>query len=173
MLSASGKVGKLLKKKYLTARIDLKPALTKEQLDARLLREFEGAKNKQFKNVVDGMFPSKLLPVMLEVGGVSPQKKVNEITREERAVFIDKVKAFPMTITGLRGFQEAIITKGGVQIKEIDPKTMESKKSAWSVFCGGSDGSGCTYRRIQSADRMVYGACGGLCSRTESVKENI
>lgn len=136
VLSASGKVGKLLKKKYLTARIDLKPALTKEQLDARLLREFEGAKNKQFKNVVDGMFPSKLLPVMLEVGGVSPQKKVNEITREERAVFIDKVKAFPMTITGLRGFQEAIITKGGVQIKEIDPKTMESKKVHGLYFAG-------------------------------------
>ena len=136
VLSASGKVGKLLKKKYLTARIDLKPALTKEQLDARLLREFEEAKNKQFKNVVYGMFPSKLLPVMLEVGGVSPQKKVNEITREERAVFIDKVKAFPMTITGLRGFQEAIITKGGVQIKEIDPKTMESKKVHGLYFAG-------------------------------------
>ena len=136
VLSASGKVGKLLKKKYLTARIDLKPALTKEQLDARLLREFEEAKNKQFKNVVDRMFPSKLLPVMLEVGGVSPQKKVNEITREERAVFIDKVKAFPMTITGLRGFQEAIITKGGVQIKEIDPKTMESKKVHGLYFAG-------------------------------------
>lgn len=136
VLSASGKVGKLLKKKYLTARIDLKPALTKEQLDARLLREFEGSKNKQFKNVVDGMFPSKLLPVMLEVGDVSPQKKVNEITREERAAFIDKIKAFPLTITGLRGFQEAIITKGGVQIKEIDPKTMESKKVHGLYFAG-------------------------------------
>lgn len=136
VLSASGKVGKLLKKSYLTARIDLKPALTKEQLDARLLREFEGAKNKQFKNVVDGMFPAKLLPVILEVGGVNPQKKVNEITREEREKFIEKVKAFPMTISGLRGFQEAIITKGGVQIKEIDPKTMESKKVKGLYFAG-------------------------------------
>lgn len=136
VLSASGKVGKLLKKSYLTARIDLKPALTKEQLDARLLREFEGAKNKQFKNVVDGMFPAKLLPVILEVGGVNPQKKVNEITREERDRFIEKVKAFPMTILGLRGFQEAIITKGGVQIKEIDPKTMESKKVKGLYFAG-------------------------------------
>ena len=136
VLSASGKVGKLLKKSYLTARIDLKPALTKEQLDARLLREFETAKNKQFKNVVDGMFPAKLLPVILEVGGVNPQKKVNEITREERERFIEKVKAFPMTITGLRGFQEAIITKGGVQIKEIDPKTMESKKVHGLYFAG-------------------------------------
>lgn len=136
VLSASGKVGKLLKKKYLTARIDLKPALSNEQLDARLLREFEAAKNKQFKNVVDGMFPAKLLPVILEVGGVSPQKKVHEITKEERAVFIEKVKAFPMTVTGLRGFQEAIITKGGVQVKEIDPKTMESKKVPGLYFAG-------------------------------------
>lgn len=136
VLSASGKVGKLLKKKYLTARIDLKPALTPEQLDARLLREFEAARNKQFKNVVDGMFPSKLLPVILEVGGVNPQKKVNEITREERNAFIGKVKAFPMTITGLRGFQEAIITKGGVQVKEVDPKTMESKKVRGLYFAG-------------------------------------
>lgn len=136
VLSASGKVGKLLKKKYLTARIDLKPALTPEQLDARLLREFETAKNKQFKNVVDGMFPSKLLPVILEIGGVSPQKKVNEITREERGTFIGKVKAFPMTVTGLRGFQEAIITKGGVQVREIEPKTMESKKVSGLYFAG-------------------------------------
>lgn len=136
VLSASGKVGKLLKKKYLTARIDLKPALTPEQLDARLLREFEAAKNKQFKNVVDGMFPAKLLPVILEVGGVNPQKKINEITREERNAFIRKVKAFPVTITGLRGFQEAIITKGGVQVKEVDPKTMESKRVQGLYFAG-------------------------------------
>lgn len=136
VLSASGKVGKLLRKKYLTARIDLKPALTREQLDARLLREFEAGKNKQFKNVVDGMFPAKFLPVILEVGSVEPQKKVHEITKEERNIFIEKVKAFPMTVTGLRGFQEAIITKGGVQVKEIDPKTMESKKVRGLYFAG-------------------------------------
>ena len=106
VLSASAKVGKLLKKKYPTARIDLKPALTAEQLDARLLREFEEG------------------------------KKVHEITREERAGFIEKTKAFPFTVTGLRGFQEAIITKGGVQVKEVDPKTMESKKTKGLYFAG-------------------------------------
>lgn len=136
VLSASAKVGKLLKKSYLTARIDLKPALTKEQLDQRLLREFETGKNKQFKNAVDGLFPAKLLPVMLELGGVDPMKKVHEVTREERSGFIEKIKAFPLTVTGLRGFQEAIITKGGVQVKEVDPKTMESKKMAGLYFAG-------------------------------------
>ncbi|MBS6195616.1 MAG: NAD(P)/FAD-dependent oxidoreductase [Clostridiales bacterium] len=136
VLSASGKVGKLLKKKYLTARIDLKPALTKEQLDSRLLREFEAGKNKQFKNVIDSMFPSKMIPVMLEIGGVNPMKKVNEITKEERTAFIEKTKAFPMTITGVRGFREAIITQGGVQVKEVDPKTMESKKVKGLYFAG-------------------------------------
>ena len=136
VLSASAKVGKLLKKKYLTARIDLKPALTVEQLDARMLREFEAGKNRQFKNAVDTMFPSKLIPVMLQVGGIEPHRKVNEITREERMAFIGKVKAFPMTITGLRGFQEAIITKGGVQVREVDPRTMESKKVHGLYFAG-------------------------------------
>ena len=136
VLSASAKVGKLLKKKYLTARIDLKPALTAEQLDARLLREFEEGKNKQFKNVAGSLFPAKLLPVMLDLGGIAPGKKVHEITREERAGFIEKTKAFPFTVTGLRGFQEAIITKGGVQVKEVDPKTMESKKTKGLYFAG-------------------------------------
>lgn len=136
VLSASGKIGKLLKKSYLTARIDLKPALTEEQLDARLLREFEAAKNKQFKNAIDSMFPTKLIPVMLEIGGIAPYKRVNEITKEERCAFIKKVKAFPVTITGLRGFAEAIITRGGIQIKEINPKTMESKKVKGLYFAG-------------------------------------
>lgn len=136
VLSASAKVGKLLKKTYLTARIDLKPALSQEQLDARILREFEEGKNKQFKNVAGSLFPAKLLPVMLELGGIDPGKKVHEITREERTAFIQKMKAFPFTVTGLRGFQEAIITKGGVQVKEVDPKTMESKKTKGLYFAG-------------------------------------
>lgn len=136
VLSASAKVGKLLKKKYLSAKIDLKPALTVEQLDARLLREFEAGKNKQFKNVIDSMFPAKMIPVILEVGGIHPHKQVNTVTKEERQAFIQKVKAFPFTVTGLRGFQEAIITKGGVDVKEINPKTMESKKVKNLYFSG-------------------------------------
>lgn len=136
VLSASAKVGKLLKKKYLSGKIDLKPALTVEQLDARLLREFEAGKNKQFKNVIDSMFPSKMIPVILQLGGIPPHKQVNTVTKEERQTFIQKIKAFPFTITGLRGFQEAIITKGGVDVKEINPKTMESKKVRNLYFSG-------------------------------------
>ena len=136
VLSASSKIVKKLDKNPLSAFIDLKPALTEEQLDARLLREFEEGKNKQFKNVAGSLFPAKLLPVMLDLGGIAPGKKVHEITREERAGFIEKTKAFPFTVTGLRGFQEAIITKGGVQVKEVDPKTMESKKTKGLYFAG-------------------------------------
>lgn len=136
VLSASGKVGKLLKKSYLSAAIDLKPALTREQLDARLLREFSAAQNKQFKNVLPSLLPARMIPVMLEIGGIPGDKKIHEITRREREEFIDKVKAFPMTVTGLRGFQEAIITKGGVAVKEIDPRTMESRKVKGLYFAG-------------------------------------
>lgn len=136
VLSASGKVGKLLKKSYLSAAIDLKPALTREQLDARLLREFSAAQNKQFKNVLPSLLPARMIPVMLEIGGIPGDKKIHEITRQEREEFIDKVKAFPMTVTGLRGFQEAIITKGGVAVKEIDPRTMESRKVKGLYFAG-------------------------------------
>ena len=136
VLSASGKVGKLLKKTYLSASIDLKPALTREQLDARLLREFSAAQNRQFKNVLSSLLPARMIPVMLQIGGIAGEKKVHEITRGEREGFIEKIKAFPMTVTGLRGFQEAIITKGGVHVKEIDPKTMESKKVKGLYFAG-------------------------------------
>lgn len=136
VLTASSYVGKKLQKKELQGTIDLKAALTEEQLDARLLREFEAGQNKQFKNVITGMFPAKLYPVMLELGGIAPDKKVHEITKNERQEFIQKIKKFPLTITGLRNFREAIITQGGVKVKEIDPKTMESKKVQGLYFIG-------------------------------------
>ena len=107
-----------------------------EQLDRRLLREFEEGTNKQFKNVITGWFPAKLYPVMLKLGGISPEKKVHEITRGERNAFLEKVKNLPFTITGLRDFNEAIITQGGVKVKEIDPGTMESKKVKGLYFIG-------------------------------------
>lgn len=136
VLTASSYLGKKLEKKELQGTIDLKAALTEEQLDARLLREFEAGKNKQFKNVVSGMFPSKMFPVILELGKISPEKKVNEITKAERMEFLRVVKNFPVTITGLRGFREAIITQGGVKTGEINPKTMESKKAQGLYFIG-------------------------------------
>ena len=137
VLSASIKAGKLLKKTYLSARIDLKPALSREQLDARLLREFENGKNKQFKNVVDGMFPAKLLPVILEIGGIAPQKKIHEITRREREAFIEKVKSFPMTCQDrAAGISGSDHHPGRDFCKEVDPKTMESKKVKGLYFAG-------------------------------------
>ena len=128
VLSASSFVGKKLGEGPLQATIDLKPALTFEQLDQRLIREFEAARNKQFKNALGGLFPSKLVPVILALSEILPDKKVNEITREERQGFIRLMKSFPMTIVKTRGFGEAIITQGGIDTRSIHPSTMETKQ---------------------------------------------
>lgn len=136
ILSASAALKPAQTKKELAMKIDLKPAVSEEQLDKRLLREFEEAKNKQFKNAVAGLFPAKMTPIMIEVSGIDPEKKVNEVTREERHAFINLIKTFPVTLCGLRDFNEAIITKGGVKVKEIDPSTMESKCTRQLYFCG-------------------------------------
>ena len=136
VLTASSYIGKKLEKKELQGYIDLKAALTEEQLDARLLREFEAGINRQFKNVITGMFPAKLYPVILELGGILPEKKVNEITRKERQDFIYLIKHFPLTLMELRPFREAIITQGGVKVKEINPKTMECKLVKGLYFIG-------------------------------------
>lgn len=136
ILSASSIVGRQLRKKELTLHIDLKPALTESQLDRRVLREFEANQNRKFKNAVDTLFPAKLKPVILELSGISEEKKVHEITKEERTAFVRLIKDFTMTLTGLRGYQEAIITKGGVSVKEIDPGTMESKMVKGLYFAG-------------------------------------
>ena len=122
--------------KELTLKIDLKPALTAEQLDQRVLREFEDQKNKQFKNAVDKLFPAKLKPVMIELSKIPPEKKVHEITKEERRGFVELIKNFRMTLTGLRGFSEAIITRGGVSVRDIDPGTMESRYVKRLYFAG-------------------------------------
>ena len=136
IISASSSVGKKLKEKELRLCIDLKPALTQEQLDQRILRDFEENRNKQFKNSVDRLFPTKLKPIMIELSGISPEKKVNEISKEDRIRFVKLIKEFPMTLTGLRSYKEAIITKGGVSVKEINPGTMESKKIKGLYFIG-------------------------------------
>ena len=136
ILSASSVVGKTLRKKELTLHIDLKPALSEEQLDKRILREFDANHNKQYKNSIDSLFPAKLKPVMIELSEIEPEKKVNEITKEERQRLVHLIKDFTMTLTGLRGYNEAIITKGGISVKEIDPGTMESKKMKGLYFAG-------------------------------------
>lgn len=116
--------------------IDLKPALDEEQLDKRLLRDFEENRNKQFKNALGGLFPTKLIPVMIELSGINPDKKVNEITRNERKNFVTLIKNLPLTVTGTRSFAEAIITQGGVSVKDVNPSTMESKKVQGLYFAG-------------------------------------
>lgn len=136
ILSASSVVGNRLKQKELTLHIDLKPALSEEQLDKRVLREFEANHNRQFKNAVDSLFPAKLKPVMVELSEIPEDKKVHEITKEERLRFVRLIKDFTMTLTNLRGYNEAIITKGGVSVKEVDPGTMESKKVSGLYFAG-------------------------------------
>lgn len=141
IISASSYVGKKFmdkngQKKELTLEIDLKPALTEEQLDQRVLRDFEENHNRQFKNAITKLFPTKLIPVMLELGGIDPEKKVNSIEKEERKQFVHLIKHFRMTLTGLRDYPEAIITKGGVNVKEINPGTMESKLVKGLYFAG-------------------------------------
>lgn len=116
--------------------LDLKPAMEEEQLDRRVLRDFEANKNKQFKNALGGLFPAKLIPVMIELSGICPDKKVNEISREERQTFVKRIKNVPLTVIGTRGFEEAIITRGGVSVKDVNPSTMESKRVKNLYFAG-------------------------------------
>lgn len=136
MLTGSSFISKQIKKGPLRLVIDLKPALTKEQLDARILREFEDGINKQFKNVLGSLFPSKLIPVMIDLSGIEPEKKVNEVSRAEREKFVHLIKNFELIITSLRGWNEAIITRGGVSVKEINPSTMECKNHPGIYFVG-------------------------------------
>lgn len=127
ILSASSRLGDELEKEDLYIKIDLKPALSKEQLDSRILRDFEERKNADLSNAMVHLLPKSMIPVMLHVCGPDPAKKVNEVTRGEREQLVKGMKEFPLTINGLRDIQEAIITRGGVTVKEVDPSTMESK----------------------------------------------
>lgn len=136
ILSASGFISAKQLQNELQLVMDLKPALTEEQLDKRVLRDFEENINKVFKNVVGKLLPSKLVPIIIDLCGIPEVKKVNEISREERQRFVHLVKHLSCTITGVRGWNEAIITKGGVSVKEINPSTMESKKIKGLFMCG-------------------------------------
>lgn len=127
VLSASSVIGKYLADENIIMSIDLKPALTKEQLNARILREFETCPNKDFRNSLDSLLPKKLIPVIIDYCKINPYKKVNVISKDEREKLTVALKDFKLTVTSLRGFNEAIITQGGVMVKEINPATMESK----------------------------------------------
>ncbi|MBQ8518537.1 MAG: NAD(P)/FAD-dependent oxidoreductase [Agathobacter sp.] len=139
ILSASASIKPAYFKDFaheLTLKIDLKPALDRDQLDKRILKDFEEAKNKQYKNSIQKLLPSKMIPIIITLSGIDPDKKVNEITKEERMRLVDLLKGLPMTIIGLRGWNEAIITKGGVSVKQVNPSTMESKLVKGLYFAG-------------------------------------
>jgi len=126
----------LLRNKYINISIDLKPALSEEQLDDRILRDFKEFKNKQFKHSLDKLLPQKMIPLIIELSDIDENKKVNEITKEERKTLIQLLKNFAITIKGFRPVEEAIITSGGISVKEINPKTMESKLVKGLYFAG-------------------------------------
>ena len=129
-------IDELFKKQKIVLKIDLKPALSEEKLDERILRDFEAYKNKQFKNSLDKLLPQKLIPIIIEKSQINPDKKVNEITKEERKKLVETFKKFEVIIKEFRPIEEAIVTSGGINIKEINPKTMESKKVKGLYFAG-------------------------------------
>ena len=136
VLSASSYAVDIIRKRPLRLVIDLKPALDEKQLDARILRDFEANINRKFMNSLDKLFPKSLIPVIIERSGIDAQCRVNEITRDKRQGLVKLIKNFDLTLTGLRGFNEAIITHGGVDVKEIDSSTMESKLIKGLYFAG-------------------------------------
>lgn len=124
------------KGKQLKFCIDLKPALSEEQLDQRILKDFQENINKEFKNSLGKLLPKKMIPVILELSKIPEEKKVHEITKNERRNLFTLLKAVPLSVTSTRGFKEAIITHGGVDVKEINPSTMESKRVQGLYFAG-------------------------------------
>lgn len=126
----------LLKNKYISMSIDLKPALTEEQLDDRILRDFKEFKNKQFKHSLDKLLPQKMIPLIIKLSKIDENKRVNEITKIERKMLVQLLKNFVITIKAFRPVEEAIITCGGISTKEINPKTMESKLIKGLYFAG-------------------------------------
>ena len=136
ILSASSYIVRELENTNLDLYLDLKPALNFEKLELRILRDFDEGKNKSIKNILTALLPSALIPIILDIVGIDSNKKVNEISKKERNILIDNIKALKFTITSTRGFKEAIITKGGIDTKEVKPKTMESKLVKNLFFAG-------------------------------------
>lgn len=136
MLSASSVVNDAIQKSELELMVDLKPALDEEQLDRRILRDLTEAQNKQLINAVSRLYPAKLVPVIVRLSSIAPDRKANSITKEERKRLVELTKGFPVTLVALRGFEEAIITKGGVSVRDVNPSTMESRKVPGLYFAG-------------------------------------
>lgn len=136
ILSASSLILPYMKDCEIELHLDLKPALSNEQLDARIIRDFEEFKNKQFKNSLEHLLPQKLIGIIIALSNIPEDKQVNAITREERMNLIELLKNMTFKISRLGGFNEAVITKGGIDVKEIDPTTMESKLVKGIYFAG-------------------------------------
>lgn len=136
ILTASTVIQERLRRHPLTLAINLKPALDAQQLDARLLRELDAAKNRQIKNILGSLYPAKLAPVMLARAGIEPEKPANTVTKEERQRLLELTEFFPLTVTGVRDYNEAVVTRGGVSVKEIRPQTMESRLVKGLYFAG-------------------------------------
>lgn len=136
ILSASSVVCERLKASKLKLLIDLKPALDFDTLDKRILRDFSENINRNFENAVQGLLPSRLIPVVIELSGIDPHMKVHDVTRTQREQFLKLLKALPLCVAGTRNFNEAIITRGGVSVKDIDPSTMMSKRIENLYFAG-------------------------------------
>ena len=160
-------IEEFLQRNEIKLQIDLKPALDKEKLDLRIRRDFGENKNKQYKNSLDNLLPQKMIPVFVEYTKINPEKKVNEITKEERNAIVNCLKNFEIIINGFGKKEEAVITAGGVSTKEINPKTMESKIVKGLYFAG----------EIIDVDALTGGFnlqiaySTGVCSRNENVKE--
>ena len=135
VLSASAHMRKMGSAEY-TAYIDLKPALDEQKLDSRILRDFEEEKNRDFANSLDKLLPKSIIPVIISLSGIAPDTKVNQISREQRSRLCGVLKALRLDITGFRPIEEAIITGGGISVKEINPSTMESKLVSGLFFAG-------------------------------------
>lgn len=134
-LSASSHIRKMQQNRY-TIEIDLKPALSEEKLDLRLQRDFLEMKNRDFANALNKLLPTKMIPIAVKLSGITPETKINSVTREQRHAFVKLLKAFPITVKAFRPVEEAIVTSGGVAVKEISPKTMESKLVKGLYFAG-------------------------------------
>ncbi len=135
VLSAGSHIREMQPNRY-SFKIDLKPALSAERLDSRIQRDFAENLNRDFSNGIRKLLPAKLIPVIVKLSGIEAERKINSITKEERRRFGELIKAFPVSIGGFRSIDEAIITSGGVSVREINPKTMESKLTGGLFFAG-------------------------------------
>ncbi|MDD6036300.1 MAG: NAD(P)/FAD-dependent oxidoreductase [Lachnospiraceae bacterium] len=136
VLSASAHVTDKLSAGETILKLDLKPAMSKEELDARILKDFSEVKNKQFRNALDKLLPQRLIRVIIAMSGIEEDKQVNAVTKQERAVLVDVLKGMTMHIKKTGGFNEAVITRGGVSVREVNPSTMQSKLTEGLYFAG-------------------------------------